>query len=51
MVAAEMLKRGVIARAMPQGDIIGFSPPLCIDKSEIDIVVDAAQKAIAVCCG
>ncbi len=51
MVAAEMLKRGVIARAMPQGDIIGFSPPLCIEKSEIDIVVDAAHKAIAVCCG
>jgi len=46
MVAAEMLKRGVIVRAMPQEDIIGFSPPLCISKSEIDLVVDAAVGAI-----
>jgi L-2,4-diaminobutyrate transaminase len=28
-----MLKRGVIARAMPQGDIIGFAPPLCLAKT------------------
>lgn len=50
MVAAEMLKRGVIARAMPQGDIIGFSPPLCINKSEIDTVVEATYAAVKLCC-
>jgi len=45
-VVAEMMKRGVIARAMPQGDIIGFSPPLCITHSEVDIVVDVTKTAI-----
>lgn len=45
-IVADMLKRGVIARAMPQGDIIGFSPPLCISEAEIDVVVDATAKAI-----
>lgn len=50
MVAAEMLKRGVIARAMPQGDIIGFSPPFCISKSEIDTVVEVTQAAVTQCC-
>jgi len=42
-----MVKRGVIARAMPQGDIIGFAPPLCITQAEVDIVVDAVREAIA----
>ena len=45
-VAAEMVKRGVIARAMPQGDILGFSPPLCISESEIDRVVEVTAEAI-----
>jgi len=46
-VANEMLKRGVIARAMPHGDIIGFSPPLCISKQEIDQVVTVTAESIA----
>lgn len=45
-IAAEMLKRGVIARAMPQGDILGFSPPFCITESEIDTVVQVATDAV-----
>lgn len=45
-VVAQMLSRNVIARAMPQGDIIGLSPPLCITKQEIDIVVAATVDAI-----
>jgi len=45
-VAAEMVKRGVIARAMPQGDILGFSPPFCITEAEIDQVVDVTVDAI-----
>jgi len=39
-VIAELLKLGVVARAMPQGDILGFSPPLCITREEVDIVVE-----------
>ena len=45
-VAAAMLEKGVIARAMPQGDIIGFAPPLCLSRAEADIVVDVTQRAV-----
>lgn len=45
-IAAAMAERDVIARAMPQGDIIGFAPPLCITHEEIDQVVDAASEAV-----
>jgi L-2,4-diaminobutyrate transaminase len=46
-VAAALLERGVIARAMPQGDILGFAPPLCLTKQEADIVVEATRGAVA----
>jgi L-2,4-diaminobutyrate transaminase len=45
-VVAALLNRGVIARAMPQGDIIGFAPPLCLTRAEADIVVGAAAEAL-----
>ncbi len=45
-VAAAMLEKGVIARAMPQGDIIGLAPPLCISEAEIDQVVAALRHAV-----
>ena len=45
-IAAALLKRGVIARAMPQGDIIGFAPPLCITPTECDVVVEAMADAV-----
>ncbi len=38
-VSAAMLERGVIARAMPQGDILGFAPPFCLTKAEADEIV------------
>jgi L-2,4-diaminobutyrate transaminase len=31
---------------MPQGDIMGFAPPLCLTREEADIVVSAAAKAV-----
>jgi len=31
---------------MPQGDILGFAPPLCLSRDEADIVVEAAADAI-----
>ncbi|MGD1877599.1 MAG: aspartate aminotransferase family protein [Kiloniellaceae bacterium] len=46
-IAAALLKRGVIARAMPQGDILGFAPPLCLSEDEADIVVGAMGEAVA----
>ena len=46
-VVAAMLKRGVIARAMPQGDIIGLAPPLCLTRPEADQIIAATKDAIA----
>ena len=37
--------RGLIARAMPHGDILGFAPPLVVSKLEIDEIVDLAYQA------
>jgi L-2,4-diaminobutyrate transaminase len=31
---------------MPEGDILGFAPPLCLTREEADKVVDATAKAI-----
>lgn len=38
--------RGLIARAMPHGDILGFAPPLVINEAEIDEVVGVAAAAV-----
>ena len=45
-IVAAMFERGVIARAMPQGDIIGFAPPFCLSKDQADEVVEAARSAV-----
>jgi L-2,4-diaminobutyrate transaminase len=45
-VAAALLKRGVIARAMPQGDILGYAPPLCLDRAEADQIVGETAAAV-----
>ncbi len=50
-VATALLNEGVIARAMPQGDILGFAPPLCLTRKEADIIVSKTQRAIATVLG
>jgi len=51
-VSAAMLNGDhVIARAMPQGDIIGYSPPFCLTKAEADTVVAATVRAIGAVLG
>jgi L-2,4-diaminobutyrate transaminase len=45
-IAAAVLKQGVIGRAMPQGDILGFAPPLCLTREEADQIVAATKKAV-----
>jgi len=45
-IVGDMVKAGVIARAMPQGDIIGFAPPFCLTREEADTVVGATADAI-----
>ncbi|NBR90328.1 MAG: aminotransferase class III-fold pyridoxal phosphate-dependent enzyme, partial [Rhodobacteraceae bacterium] len=45
-IAAKMAEMGVIARAMPQGDIIGYAPPFCITEAEVEAVVAATAEAV-----
>jgi L-2,4-diaminobutyrate transaminase len=45
-VTAALLQRGVIGRAMPQGDILGFAPPLCLTSSEADEIVGRTAEAV-----
>ena len=40
------LERGLIGRAMPGGDILGFAPPLVMTKGEADQLVDTTIAAI-----
>jgi L-2,4-diaminobutyrate transaminase len=45
-LATALVNRGVIGRAMPQGDIIGFAPPLCLSRAEADKIVGAFTAAV-----
>jgi len=45
-ISAALLERGVIGRAMPQGDILGFAPPFCLTKEDADVVVEATLGAV-----
>ncbi len=45
-IAGALATHGVIGRAMPQGDILGFAPPFCLTEGEADIIVDATTKAV-----
>jgi L-2,4-diaminobutyrate transaminase len=45
-IAAALLNEGVIGRAMPQGDIIGFAPPLCLSREEADLICDGLKRAV-----
>ncbi|MFK8082253.1 MAG: aspartate aminotransferase family protein [Granulosicoccus sp.] len=44
--AALLAQDKVIARAMPQGDILGFAPPFCLTRQETDMVVEATARAV-----
>ena len=46
-VVAKMQEHGVIARAMPQSDTIGFAPPLSLSEKEADQIVSATVAAIS----
>jgi L-2,4-diaminobutyrate transaminase len=45
-IAAACLEEGLIARAMPQGDILGFAPPLIATPADIDSIVERAERAV-----
>jgi L-2,4-diaminobutyrate transaminase len=45
-IAAKLLDQGIIARAMPQGDILGYAPPFCLTHAQADEVVEKTVVAI-----
>jgi L-2,4-diaminobutyrate transaminase len=45
-IAAACLEQGLIARAMPHGDILGFAPPLVVTKGEVDDIVERTARAV-----
>ena len=46
IVARKVLEEGVLLRALPNGEIVSFSPPLCITRSEIDEAVSRFNRAL-----
>ena len=44
-ISAAARARGLIARAMPHGDILGFAPPLVVTREEVDQIVGLAAEA------
>lgn len=45
-VARECLSAGLIARAMPHGDILGLAPPLVLTPSDADEIVRICRDAV-----
>ncbi|SFD69542.1 aspartate aminotransferase family protein [Roseivivax sediminis] len=45
LLAGTMLEDGIITRAMPQGDILGFAPPFCLTEAEADEIAEKTAKA------
>ena len=45
-IAAALLEDGVIARAMPQGDVLGFAPPFCLTRAEAEEIANKTAKAV-----
>lgn len=45
-ISAACLEEGLIARAMPHGDILGFAPPLVVTRDEVDDIVARAERAV-----
>ncbi|WP_172328965.1 aspartate aminotransferase family protein [Mangrovicoccus sp. HB161399] len=46
-IATALASEGVIGRAMPQGDILGFAPPFCLTEAEADRIAASTAKAVA----
>lgn len=46
-LSAAALAGGLITRAMPHGDILGFAPPLIVGDDELDFMIDRTKAAIA----
>ncbi len=45
-LSAACLKNGLISRAMPHGDILGFAPPLVTTKQDIEEISSIVKKSV-----
>ncbi|MEO1019321.1 MAG: aminotransferase class III-fold pyridoxal phosphate-dependent enzyme, partial [Pseudomonadota bacterium] len=45
-MSAACRAEGVIARAMPHGDILGFAPPLVTTINDVDEIVEKVERAV-----
>ncbi|RAR63090.1 L-2,4-diaminobutyrate transaminase [Onishia taeanensis] len=45
-IAAAAFEENLIARAMPQGDILGFAPPLITTPDQVDEIIARAKRAV-----
>ena len=46
-MSAACLKNGLIARAMPHGDILGFAPPLITTRKDMEEIAAIVKKSVA----
>lgn len=46
-MSAACLKNGLIARAMPQGDILGFAPPLITTRQDMEEIAGIVGQSVA----
>ncbi|ROU02519.1 aminotransferase [Histidinibacterium lentulum] len=45
-VVGHMMQNGVIARAMPHAEVVGFAPPFCLTEAEADELVEKTAAAV-----
>lgn len=45
-ISAQALENGMIARAMPHQDTLGFAPPMCSTTADIDEIVEIAKRSV-----
>jgi L-2,4-diaminobutyrate transaminase len=46
-VAQRCMAEGLMVRSLPAGQVVAFSPPLCITRAEVDQVVERFGKSLA----
>jgi L-2,4-diaminobutyrate transaminase len=45
-MSAATLENGLIARALPHGDILGFAPPLIVTPEQVDDIIERTRRAV-----
>ena len=46
-MSAACLKNGLIARAMPHGDILGFAPPLITTRQDMEEIAGIVSQSVS----